>query len=124
MKKMGILLAAGMALAVASGPLLAQDYNDGLLAAVAGDYETAVAKWLPLANAGDADAQFNMALIYHKGLGVEADEARAVGWYQRAAENGNQQAQGYLSVAYSEGWFGLPRNLRLAQYWKGRLAQE
>jgi len=78
--KKGILLAVLTALATIGGPLQAQDYNEGFLAAAAGDYEVAVAKWQPLAERGDANAQFNMALIYHKGLGVEADEALAVGW--------------------------------------------
>ena len=121
--KKGILLAALMALATLGGPLQAQDYNDGFLAAAAGDYEMAVAKWQPLAEGGDANAQFNMALIYHKGLGVEADEARAVGWYHRAADNGSQYAQEFLSAAYDKGWFGLPQDSQLAQYWEGRLNQ-
>jgi len=68
--KKGILLAALTALAIAGASAQAQDYNDGFLAAAAGDYTTAVAKWQPLAESGDANAQFNMALIYHKGLGV------------------------------------------------------
>ncbi|HEB92272.1 MAG TPA: sel1 repeat family protein [Gammaproteobacteria bacterium] len=121
--KKGILLAASMALAIFGGSLQAEDYNEGFLAAEAGDYVTAVAKWQPLAESGDANAQFNMALIYHKGLGVAADEARAVGWYHRAADNGSQYAQEFLSAAYDQGWFGLPQNSRLAQYWEARLNQ-
>ncbi len=121
--KKGILLAVSMALASIGGSLQAQDYNEGFLAAEAGDYETAVAKWQPLAEGGDANAQFNMALIYHKGLGVEADEARAVGWYHRAADNGSQYAQEFLSAAYGQGWFGLPQDSQLAQYWKTRLTR-
>ncbi len=129
MKKKGLLLAACVALATLSAPVLSQEltageFNDGIFAAEAGDYDTAVAKWLPLANSDDADAQFNMALIYHKGLGVKRDEGKAVRWYHRAADNGNQQAQQYLSVAYGNGWFGLPQNLKLAQYWEERLAQK
>ena len=120
MKKMSIVFAALTALAVVSGPVLAEEFNDGIFAAAAGDYETAVAKWQPLAESGNADAQFNMALIYHKGLGVASDETLAVGWYHRAANAGSQQAQEYLSAAYGEGWFGLPRDLKLAQYWEAR----
>lgn len=121
--KKGILLAAATALLIAGASAQAQDYNDGFLAAVAGDYEMAVAKWQPLAERGDANAQFNMALIYHKGLGVKADEALAVGWYHRAANNGSQYAQEFLAAAYEQGWLGLPRDRQLAQYWQARLAR-
>ncbi len=124
MRKKSLVFAALAALAVASGPLMAQEFNDGIFAAEVGDYKTAVAKWEPLAENGDADAQFNMALIYHKGLGVDPDEALAVGWYHRAANSGNPHAQEYLSVAYNEGWFGLPRNPELAHYWENRLKQQ
>ncbi len=122
--KKGIVFAALTALATLGGPVQAQDYNDGFLAAAAGDYETAVAKWQPLAERGDANAQFNMALIYHKGLGVAADEALAVGWYHRAANNGSPYAQEFLAAAYGQGWFGLPQDRRLAQYWENRLNQQ
>ena len=49
-------------------------YNDGLLASEAGDYDTAVSKWQPLAAEGNAAAQFNLALMYHRGLGVAHDD--------------------------------------------------
>ena len=117
-----LLATLAMTSVLVTAPALAQDYNDGFIAAAAGDYETAVAKWQPLAENGDANAQFNLALIYHKGLGVPADEALAVGWYHRAASNGNLQAQEFLTAAYSEGWFGLPRNPELAQYWQERMS--
>jgi hypothetical protein len=92
-------------------------YNDGLLASEAGDYDTAVSKWQPLAQQGDAAAQFNLALMYHRGLGVAHDEARAVSWYQKSAANGYARAQEFLAVAYREGWFGLPRDKAKADYW-------
>ncbi len=121
--KKAIFLAALTALTLIGATAQAQEYNDGFLAAAAGDYTTAVAKWRPLAENGDANAQFNMALIYHKGLGVAADEALAVGWYHRAANNGSRYAQEFLAAAYEQGWFGLPQDRQLAQYWQARLDQ-
>lgn len=105
-------------------PAHSQDYNDGLLAAEMGDYDTAVGKWQPLAKQGDAMAQFNLALLYHRGLGVPIDEAKAVAWYQKSAENGYSKAQEFLAVAYQEGWFGLPRDSLKAEYWTQRLRQQ
>jgi TPR repeat protein len=115
---LGMLLAAVVLL-----PAQAHDYNDGLLAAAAGDYDTAVAKWQPLARQGDALAQFNLALMYHSGSGVMADETQAVNWYQQSAANGYVKAQEFLAAAYREGWFGLPRDPQKADFWDQRLQE-
>lgn len=94
-----------------------KDYNDGFLAAESGNYTTAIDKWGPLASSGHAMAQFNIALMYHGGLGVQANEAEAVKWYIMAAKNGYMPAQEFLSAAYKEGWFGLKRDETQAKYW-------
>ena len=103
---------------------LADDYADGFLAASDGDYKAAYAKWHDLAEQGDANAQFNLGMMYHSGLQVAFDEQKAVYWYQRAAEGGNQLAQEYLAIGYQEGWFGLPRDAAKARYWYQRLNGE
>jgi len=96
-------------------------YNTGLLASEAGDYAAAVVAWQPLASQGDAAAQFNLALMYHRGLGVASDERKAVQWYQKSASNGYAKAQEFLSAAYREGWFGLEKNPQKAEYWSQQL---
>lgn len=96
-------------------------YNAGLLASEAGDYDTAVMNWHPLAQQGDAAAQFNLALMYHRGLGVAMSEATAVRWYQKSAENGYPKAQEFLAVAYREGWFGLKKDPQKAEFWNRQL---
>lgn len=123
MRSIVVLGVALMATVVLSSAQAHDDYNDGLLAAVAGDYATAVAKWQPLARQGDALAQFNLALMYHSGAGVAADEAQAVNWYQKSAANGSVKAQEFLAAAYREGWFGLPRDAQKADYWDQRLQE-
>ncbi len=92
-------------------------YNAGLLASEAGDYAAAVVAWQPLASQGNAAAQFNLALMYHRGLGVPSDEQKAVQWYQKSATNGYIKAQEFLAAAYREGWFGLEKNSQKAEYW-------
>jgi len=99
-------------------PVAANDYNDGFIAAETGNYQTAISKWGPLATAGNAAAQFNIALMYHGGLGVTLNEAEAVKWYKKSADNGYPAAQEFLSAAYEEGWFGLPRDKNMAKYWE------
>ncbi|MGA9580597.1 MAG: tetratricopeptide repeat protein, partial [Allosphingosinicella sp.] len=58
-----------------------------------GDYAGAIARWRPLADAGNADAQFNMGQAYKMGRGVAANAATAQSWYQKAARQGHEQAQ-------------------------------
>jgi tetratricopeptide (TPR) repeat protein len=58
-----------------------------------GDYAGAIAQWRPLAEAGNADAQFNLGQAYKLGRGVPANAATAQSWYQKAARQGHQQAQ-------------------------------
>ncbi len=99
-------------------------YNTGLLASEAGDYKSAVVAWQPLANQGDGAAQFNLALMYHRGLGVALDEKKAVHLYQKSASNGYVKAQEFLAAAYREGWFGLKKDLQKAEYWSQQLEND
>jgi TPR repeat protein len=50
--------------------------------------ESQIAHWQKEANAGDADAQYNLAYIYENGLGVPKNEAKALELYQQAADQG------------------------------------
>ena len=93
------------------------------LAAESGDYAAAAAHWDKLAQAGNAEAQFNLALMYHSGVNGNINEAEAVKLYQKAAENGYPKAQEFLAAGYREGWFGLPRDQQKAQYWLNQLEQ-
>ena len=53
----------------------------------------AVAIWRPLAEAGDADAAFNLGQAYRLGKGVPTDLAAAQTWFERAARKGHVDAQ-------------------------------
>ena len=57
------------------GVSAATDFEKGLEAYDKGDFATALREWKPLAEQGDADAQFNLGLIYAKGEGVFLPEA-------------------------------------------------
>ena len=87
-------------------PTFAGD-TEGIKAATDGDYATAF----------EGDALFQLALMYHGGLGVDQNEAIAVQLYHKAAEKGNEMAQEYLAAGYENGWFGLPRSEELAAYY-------
>mgnify|MGYP002777046166 CR=1 FL=1 len=87
----------GMAVGAGGAPALA-DVKAGVDAWAAGQYPSAVANWRPLALAGDADAQFNLAQAYKLGRGVTADLEQAEIWFRRAADQGHLQAEDNLGL--------------------------
>ena len=86
-----------------------------------GDYATAYRLTLPLAQRGDRNAQYNMGILYTKGLGVRRDDAQAALWYRRAADQGWAQAANDLALAYAFGQ-GVPRDQVLSYVWLTRAA--
>ena len=52
---------------------------------------------------GDADAQFEVALAYHLGLGVPRDEEEAIRWFRAAAIQGDSAAMNNLGVMHYHG---------------------
>ena len=78
------------------------DYQRGTTAYNRGDYTTALREWAPLAKQGDADAQYNLGLMYNgNGQGVPQDYKEAVKWYRLAAEQGHAWAQYNLGLMYT-----------------------
>lgn len=82
---------AGLGLLIAAHPLQA-DVKVGVDAWTRGDFPSAVREWQGLADAGDADAQFNLAQAYRFGRGVKQDLAKAEELYGSAANKGHVQA--------------------------------
>lgn len=109
-------------LLVIASTLASADYAAGVSAAKSGDYEAARREWLPLAQAGHRDAQFNLALLYENGLGVAADAAQAAHWFERAAEQDDRTAQAYLGEMYAGG-LGVGRDDVAALKWFRRAAE-
>lgn len=68
------------------------------------------AKKLKLAKVGDEDAQLAVGLAYEKGADTPADPAEAAKWYQKAATQGNLEAQFRLGRLVQEGVPGLKKN--------------
>ena len=99
------------------------DFNDGWQAYQKGDYITAFREWYPLAEAGDAVAQFNIGLMYRKGRGVDRDDAEAARWYRKSADQGDQDAQFNLAYLYDEG-IGVPLDDAEAVRWYRRSAEQ
>ena len=71
---------------------------------------------LAYAQAGDARRQNEMGKMCYYGNGMPEDREQAVEWWQKAAAQGNYEAQLSLVNAYRKGE-GVEKNQRLANYW-------
>ncbi len=116
-----LVLAVGVLL-LTSLPVEA-DYQAGLDAYDRGDYATALREWRPLAEQGNADAQFYLGVMYRDGQGVPQNDAEAVQWYRKAAEQGDASAQYKLGIGYGKGQ-GVPQDDAEAAKWYRKAAEQ
>jgi len=82
-------------------------------AGVKQNYDRAAFWFEQAANAGIANARYNLGVLYHQGLGVRSDINKAIKWYRGAADLGHPEAQYNLGIAYIEG-IGVNYNPELA----------
>ena len=72
----------------------------------------------PLAAAqGKSDAQYNVGVMYDKGLGVVQDYAEAVRWYKLASAQGDAMAQVNLGFRYNNGQGVVQDYVRAHMWW-------
>lgn len=101
----------------------AADFGAGMHAYQRGDYAGALGEFRPLAEEGDAAAQFALGFLYERGEGVPEDAGQAVYWYRKAAGQGNPDAQYNLGVMYRTGK-GVPEDDAKAGVWYRRAAEQ
>lgn len=68
------------------------------------------------AEAGDANAQLNMGVVYSKGQQIAQDYPEAAKWFRLAARQGQAQAQYNLGVMYDSG-LGVTQDHVEATHW-------
>jgi TPR repeat protein len=88
-------------------------------------YQEAYRLLIPLAEAGNPQAQCYIASMYQGGFGVPVDGAKAVEWYLKAAvqqdrtERISAVAYNNLGTIYSAGMPGVASDAQLAkEYWR------
>jgi hypothetical protein len=85
-------------------------YEDGDAAFQRREYATAMERWRPLAEQGDARAQIGIAKMYLAGLGGLADREMGLLWCRKAADQGEPNAQYLLGSMYRDG-HGVQRDI-------------
>ncbi len=85
------------------------------------EFADSVARCRAAAEAGDAEAQYQMGLNYGLGDGVPEDPVEASRWYRKAAEQGMVRAEVTMAKRYRRG-LGVTKDETQAIDWFRRAA--
>ena len=113
-----VVVSTSLADSLAAGPL-----DDGQAAYDRGNYATALLLWRPLAEQGDASAQYSLGVMYDHGQGVPRNYSEALAWFRKAAELGHAGAQYNLGVMYADGQ-GVDMDAKRAAEWYRKAADQ
>ena len=116
----GATLLLAMVILFVAAPAWA-DFRAGAEAYERFDYATALKEWRPLAEQGDAAAQYNLGLMYTKGQGVQQDYVQAYLWFNLAAAQGDEGARKDRDILAEQMTLAqIGDAQRLAREWKAR----
>lgn len=101
-----------------AGSAAADTVEAGMQAYGNGDFAQATRIWTPLAEAGNARAQYMLGYMAENGQGRPWSNHDAAAWYQRAADLGYPQAQVQLGQLYVRGMGVLRDPERAASLFK------
>lgn len=102
MKKLrGVLIALGIALGLQASAHAG--FAEGATAYNNKNYALAYKEILPLAKAGNTDAEHLLGLMYYMGRGVPQDYKLALTWHRKAALKGKADAQYVVGAMYYTG---------------------
>jgi TPR repeat protein len=87
------------------------------------DASLALRLYSPLAESGNAQAQYRLGIMYQNGLGVTHDNVEALRWFRKSAEQGNADAQHNVGFHLSYG-YGVPRDQTEAVKWTRMAAEQ
>ncbi len=72
--------------------------DDGLTAYKQQKYKEAAKIWTSLATKGDAEAQFNIGIMFKNGIGVPQDDSKAMYWLRKSCAQDNEHAKLIVDV--------------------------
>lgn len=88
-----------------------------------GDYQSAFKLLVPLAEAGEVEAQSNLAWLFKNGAGTEQNDEKAAFWYLKAAQQGDAYAQFNYARMLEQGK-GVGLNEEEAVLWLMKAAKQ
>jgi len=88
----------------------AEGLEDAVDAMRSGDFAEAYCIMRPLAESGDADAQYNIGWMYLNGYGLRINDSLALEWWKKASEQGHSDASFSIGMLYSLGEGEVPKD--------------
>lgn len=91
------------------------------------EYAALEAKYRPAAEAGDADAQFQLGTLYNSyapGTDRKGRKTEALSWFRKAAEQGHVKAQYWTGLYYRHGLNVVAENQAEADIWFSKAAAQ
>lgn len=107
-----------------AAPEVVPDFELGMAAWLNGNYSEAVKHWRPLAEQGNAKAQYYLASLYKLGYAVPQSDTEAVRWIRQSAELGHAQAQYLFGRVLLSGSDGVERDVEQGREWVLRAAEQ
>lgn len=120
----------GLALAIlllgltANMPAARASWDEATKAFAKKQYASAAKLFKPLAEKGNALAQYQIALMHRMGLGLTKDQKEAKKWSRLAAKQGNADAQLMLGSLYAKAEGGESADVVRAYAWYETSAKE
>jgi TPR repeat protein len=102
---------------------LASEQEDALKSYNTGDFAKALQVFRPLAEKGQALAEYILGLAYTNAQGVSENYPEGLKWLQKAGEQGEAKAQFAVGVAYFKG-LGVQKDYGEAFKWYRRAADQ
>ena len=97
-------------LLVCSTSATARKLDRAVEALRSGDFAEAYCIMRPLAEFGDAEAQYNIGWMYMNGYGLRVNDTLALQWWQRASQQQHADASFSIGMLYSLGEGDIPRD--------------
>jgi TPR repeat protein len=89
-----------------------------------GDYSNAFALLMPIAEAGEAEAQCLIANMYQTGSGIERNVLLAIQWYEKSADQGYGVASNNLGEIFFTGADDIFPDREKARFWYEKATQQ
>ncbi|MCK5394958.1 MAG: sel1 repeat family protein [Gammaproteobacteria bacterium] len=105
---------AALFLTTAFCNVAAEGLDDAVDAMRTGDFAEAYCIMRPLAERGDADAQYNIGWMYLNGYGLRINDSLALEWWLLASKQGHIDASFSIGMLYSLGEGEVDKDLNLA----------
>jgi TPR repeat protein len=91
------------ALCILASDASANELDKAVEAMRSGDFAEAYCIMRPIAESGNADAQYNIGWMYVNGYGLRVNDSLALEWWQKASSQGHSDASFSIAMLYSMG---------------------